>query len=267
MSAPSKKRLREFYEREAQRIEHQDLMYEHAKGAELWWHRKRLKHLESYLRDSFNISKATNFLDVGCAEGYYISLVPTINSGVYCVGVDISPSYIKKARFRNRDSDFVICDAESLPFRENSFGIVLCSEVLEHLLNPMKALKGLLSTTRDYLILSFPGHSLLYKITASIPFLRREIDRSFSLRIGHISEVTLESLKDFISVYKESGGLDIKQSGALPVQVYGILCSNRLIDRLDDIMCNFMSRRRIIGFTTIQVVRISMHKNRNFNQS
>ncbi|NWG09263.1 MAG: methyltransferase domain-containing protein [Nitrososphaerales archaeon] len=267
MSAPSRKRLREFYEREAQKIEHQDFMYKHAKGAELWWHRKRLKHIESYLRDSFNIPKATNFLDVGCAEGYYIGLVSSINSGVYCVGVDISPSCTKKAKSRNRDSDFVVCDAESLPFRENSFGIVLCSEVLEHLLNPVEALKGLLSTTRDYLILSFPGHSLLYKIMTSIPSLRRAINRSFALRIGHISEVTLRSLKDLISVYKESGGLDIKQSGALPVQVYGILPSNKLIDRLDDIMCNFMSRRRIIGFTTIQVVRILMHKNRNFNQS
>ena len=257
MSIKSKQRLRDFYEQEARRIDHQALMYSNSEKAELWWHRKRLMHVNSYLRQCLKKPEVTTFLDVGCAEGYYINLVSNIRSDMNCVGVDIALPYLKKFKLRNPNAEFILCDAEFLPFKKRAFDLVLCSEVLEHVPNYPRALKELLDVSNTFLTLSFPGHSFLYKIISTFPPLRKALDRIFAYNVGHISDVTISFVKSLVQAQKMWRKFDIRQSGALPIQVYNLIPSIRLIDILDDIICNFLTRKGILGITTIQVIRIS----------
>lgn len=72
-------------------------------------------------------------LDVGCAYGFVVELLSRL--GYEAVGVDVS-SYAAR-----RGKGVVQADAEHLPFRGETFDLVTCFAVLEHLFDPGKALK------------------------------------------------------------------------------------------------------------------------------
>jgi len=64
-------------------------------------------------------------LDVGAGDKNYVSFFPNITT------IDINPE---------RKPD-VVADVCQLPFGDNEFGLILCTEVLEHLPNPAAAIK------------------------------------------------------------------------------------------------------------------------------
>jgi ubiquinone/menaquinone biosynthesis C-methylase UbiE len=74
-----------------------------------------------------------NVLDVGCGDGFLAHLLTKQRSNV--VGIDISSSKIKYAHGMCSGADFIIADGRFLPFRSESFDVVVCSEVFEHVLN------------------------------------------------------------------------------------------------------------------------------------
>ncbi len=73
--------------------------------------------------------KFKSFLDVGCSTGVGVQTVTDKN--IIARGIDISETAIKLAKERGRKC-FVgsIC---GIPFVDNSFEIVFCSDVMEHL--------------------------------------------------------------------------------------------------------------------------------------
>ena len=78
-------------------------------------------------------------LDVGCNTG--ILLIPLLEKGVDAIGVDISKSDIRKAQKKLQAKGFssslvLIADAKKLPFKNDSFDIVLLSDILEHVSEP-----------------------------------------------------------------------------------------------------------------------------------
>jgi len=253
----SKKQFRKFYEEEAHQKDRQRIYIE-GKRHELWWHRKRLSYIMSFLHESLGVTGASTLLDVGCADGYYISLLSSSFGGkIECIGVDISRTYVKKAKKRNPGADFMVCDAENLPFVERFFNIVLCSEVLEHLLNPVNALSELLRVTKDDLIISFPGHTYLYKMLSKVGWMiRRVLDKTFWLNVGHISEVSSELVESFAESYAKGSKIEAKQSGALPLQLYRFIPSTRMIEAIDKAICHIL-RDKGLENTTIQVIKIS----------
>ena len=78
-------------------------------------------------------------LSVGCGSALLETLVKKQNNQVYAV--DISPENVQKAK-QELDGAF-LCDIEKvkkLPFKKESFDIIILSDVLEHLLEPQRAL-------------------------------------------------------------------------------------------------------------------------------
>lgn len=78
-------------------------------------------------------------LDVGCNTG--ILLIPLLEKGVDIVGVDISKNDITETRKKLQEKGFspslaLVADAKKLPFQENTFDIVLLSDILEHVSQP-----------------------------------------------------------------------------------------------------------------------------------
>ncbi len=81
-------------------------------------------------------------LSVGCGSALLETLVKKQNNHVY--GIDISPENVQEAK-RKLDGAF-LCDiekAKKLPFKKESFDIIILSDILEHLLEPQKALEFL----------------------------------------------------------------------------------------------------------------------------
>jgi len=102
-------------------------------------------------------------LEVGCGLGGFC--IRMAKMGANPVGLDISSSAINKAKdlakqceVQNR-VDFIIGDAQFLPFKEKSNEIVVCSETLEHVENYEQAFDELVRVTENsgYLCLTVPN--------------------------------------------------------------------------------------------------------------
>jgi len=72
-------------------------------------------------------------LDIGCGAGMFL-----LNyDGGPKIGIDISLYLLKKAKNRVNSGNFINGDAENLSFlKDKSIDNIICTEVLEHLLNP-----------------------------------------------------------------------------------------------------------------------------------
>lgn len=95
-------------------------------------------------------------LDAGCGEGYLARHLLDNLPGVELSGVDISEQAIARARERCPEGEFQAATIESLDALGRRFDLVICSEVLEHLDAPEKALETLASLAAPHALLTVP---------------------------------------------------------------------------------------------------------------
>ncbi len=75
-------------------------------------------------------------LDIGCANGAFsIELAKSGAKKMY--GIDIASEFVKKASLKAKKNyvkniEFIEADAKKLPFKNNFFDFIICTEVLEH---------------------------------------------------------------------------------------------------------------------------------------
>lgn len=138
MTMAVKTALKQFYDQVGEKYPEEEQVY---------------RTLRGQLRRSFILAQLENvqgsFLDLGCNQGMYLQHYRK-GPGF---GVDLSLPVLKKAQKRAFDSPqpfFVAGDAEKLHFfRPDSFQFVLCSEVLEHCLNPTAIFSGIAYVLRS----------------------------------------------------------------------------------------------------------------------
>jgi ubiquinone/menaquinone biosynthesis C-methylase UbiE len=121
---------------------------------------KRL--MRGFLRSVVSLSeRATpaSILEVGCGEGQLIAhlreQLPTVNRWCAC---DVSLA--KLLPNRNPAIHFKEGSAYALPYDDQSFDLVVCCEVLEHLEFPERALNELCRVSSRYVLVSTPREPL-----------------------------------------------------------------------------------------------------------
>lgn len=107
-----------------------------------------------------DVSPHHKVLEVGVGAGNVLDRVPT---GIR-FGLDLAASILRDARLRLASRATLLQgDAATLPFRDGAFDRVLCSEVLEHLPDPARAIAELTRVTRagGIVVLSVPNERLI----------------------------------------------------------------------------------------------------------
>lgn len=92
-----------------------------------------------------------DLLDVWCWTGPILSLLSKEFPDKHYVGLDLTPKMIEVAKSKKlKNVEFIVCDAEDLPFKENSFDIVVCSQSFHHYPNPQKFFNGVSKVLRPW---------------------------------------------------------------------------------------------------------------------
>ncbi len=79
----------------------------------------------------------TDLLDCGCGTAPMLTLLHEKYPDRHYTGIDLTPKMIEVAKAKKmKNVDLVVGDCENLPFEENSFDAVICSESFHHYPNP-----------------------------------------------------------------------------------------------------------------------------------
>jgi len=139
-------------------------------------------------------------LDVGCGGG---SLLFPFVKYHDCYGVDVSEAQLKLAEMRGIKTYRTDMESEDLPFENESFDLIVCSETIEHLLNPDNLLHEIHRTLRlgGTFILTFPNVNQPISWPMQILF---DLPPRFSARYKspHVRDYTLRLIRAILANFE-----------------------------------------------------------------
>ncbi len=104
-------------------------------------------------------------LDIGCGEGFVDMFLLQRNPQYQIKGIDISKKAIKRAKKRVPSLSIQQGDAYSLPFKQNTFDLTICTEVLEHLSEPQKVIVEARRVSKKHCLFSVPNEPMFSLLT------------------------------------------------------------------------------------------------------
>jgi len=133
-------------------------------------------------------------LDVGCGEGFTLNKFQEEGIGEKLTGIDYSDDALELGAKIYPQLELKKGDIYDIKEKNNSYDLVIATEVLEHLEYPEKALKELIRISSKYLLLSVPNEPLF--IMANL--LRGKYLRSFGNHPEHINHWTFKGFEKFL---------------------------------------------------------------------
>jgi len=97
------------------------------------WHTGKADAVLSMVKGS-----PARILDVGSAGGWFLSQIASVYPNAECFGIDVYNPAITYAKKLYPKIQFKVADGHKIPFADDSFDLVICTEVLEHVVNPEK---------------------------------------------------------------------------------------------------------------------------------
>lgn len=150
--------LKKYYEREGPESIR---LYDFRVPFHFYYDKKRREAVLRLMRNG--ATPDGSVLDVGCGDGSYLCHA----NCNYAVGLDISRSKLQHAKEnlkRKHIYDLVAADAEHLPFRNSSLHVVLASELIEHVPDPVRTIREIMRVCKEKVVISTPTQTSLFRL-------------------------------------------------------------------------------------------------------
>jgi|LGVF01.1.fsa_nt_gb ubiquinone biosynthesis O-methyltransferase len=204
------------------------------------------ERLDFIIQSIRNHSNETNLkgLDVGCGKGNIT--VPLASIGYKMIGIDIAPNNIKVAKSKQvakETSTFLVGDAENLTFKKENFDFVVCSEVLEHLNRPEKALNSINEVLKEngILIVTVPNGYGPYSLI--FDYFRNKVICKIFPKITFSDHIQAFTLSKINKIIKKAGfeNLNVNHSDFVSF-LWSILAESRGLKKISYYDCKIADR-------------------------
>ena len=169
-------------------------------------------------------------VELGCGAGGVLSMVATRLDSTYQIGLELAKGAIKQIE---GNYPLVMClqgDVTSLPFKEGAIDLIILSDILEHVPEPMAVMKEVCSVSR-YVALNIPiEKSILPRLFSKFKGIKNPVEERTHMA-GHLFEWTRKDISRMLK------GIGINVNKCLIVNPPGELfkCTNpkrKLVIRL-----------------------------------
>lgn len=171
--------------------------------------RKLIDNFFRVLVSELREANPKSILDVGCGEGFTLNRLMEDGIGTSYEGIEYLDRSIMLGKKLHPHLDIKKGDIYKLPYKDNSFDLVLCTEVLEHLEDPKAALSELVRVTSRYCFLSVPNEPFFMLGN----LLRGKNVSRWGNDIEHIQHWTSVGFQKFVT---EAGLAVVKKRTPLP---------------------------------------------------
>ena len=185
-----------------------ELYYEGSHPLIKWVEKIRLNAITKLIKNHIKKMsiKDPAILEAGCGTGHVLLEIARKISTKNLIGLDPLDWWLDKAKKRLGDKAKLIKGfAEDLPFKNNSVDIAVCTEVIEHVIDPKIVLKELNRVTKNdgLIIISIPNEKLinLLKDVAAFFMVYQKLFSNIPKRNDeewHIHSFNLRSFKKYI---------------------------------------------------------------------
>lgn len=113
--------------------------------------------IDNFYTELFKMVKplrAKTILDVGCGEGFTLQKLKEKGIGLKNEGIDYSHDAVEMGNKIYPELKIKQGDVYKLDYKNESFELVICTEVLEHLDNPKKAIDEIRRVSSKYIVFS-----------------------------------------------------------------------------------------------------------------
>jgi ubiquinone/menaquinone biosynthesis C-methylase UbiE len=161
---------------------------------EMWErYREEIEKRVAYYREAINLipSDVKSIIDIGCGEGTFLNMLARLGRISTIVGVDVSYVALKYV-----EGQKIRASTEELPFENESFDLVTCLEVLEHLKQEafIRAVGEIKRVAKRYIIVSVPNEEPLEYFLVVCPACGCHFNA-----VGHVRSFSPKSLKELFS--------------------------------------------------------------------
>ena len=158
-----------------------------------------------FVAEELEKTECRDLLDCGCGTGPMISLLHEKDPDRHYVGLDLTPRMIEVARAKNlSNTEFVVGDAEKMPFADESFDVIICTNSFHHYPDPQSFFDSVHRVLRKggrLILQDYTGPGFLVKLMNRI-----EMPLLNMLGRGDVAGYTLGEVR----VFCEKAGLEVR---------------------------------------------------------
>lgn len=154
-----------------------------------------IKHFYSEFISMIEPLKPNKILDAGCGEGFSLNKLKENNIGKKLEGLEYSKTAINLGEKVFPQINIKRGSVYDIPYKRDSFDIVVCTEVLEHLEDTKKALSEIMRVSRKYAIFSVPNEPFFMLSN----LLRGKNLKRFGNDEGHLNHWTIYSFQKLLN--------------------------------------------------------------------